>query len=303
MAKFLNKKEQVYDLQLTSYGKYTLSIGSFKPTYYAFYDDNITYDKDYARTSGSVAGLSGTAEPQKEIHKRIKQDTQYLESLILFEDIEEAKEIISWEDGHFNTDINPVRREPRKDIFRYNSAIGDAYLDGDSNVAPAWKIVTLQGEITSVDLEDAVGSTRVPQINIQANYTKRISNYGINTDPSSFEDVIGATEIFADGNQIELVAEDILVYGEELNTELLLENFDVEVYEFAGDTAQQASGSIEILEPVYVGDTVTINDGFGSTTFEFVTNGATGGMVYQAAPTTTPPRPPNGSKQQSKIQF
>ena len=42
MAKFLNKKEQVYDLKLTSYGHYLLSVGKFKPVYYEFFDDNIS---------------------------------------------------------------------------------------------------------------------------------------------------------------------------------------------------------------------------------------------------------------------
>ena len=46
MAKFLNKKEQVIDFQLTPYGNYLLSTGVFKPAYYAFYDSNILYDKD-----------------------------------------------------------------------------------------------------------------------------------------------------------------------------------------------------------------------------------------------------------------
>ena len=44
MAKFLNKKERVYDLKLTSYGEYLMSVGRYKPHYYAFFDDNITYD-------------------------------------------------------------------------------------------------------------------------------------------------------------------------------------------------------------------------------------------------------------------
>ncbi len=44
MAKFLDKKEQVYDLRLSSYGRYLLSIGSFKPVHYAFFDDNILHN-------------------------------------------------------------------------------------------------------------------------------------------------------------------------------------------------------------------------------------------------------------------
>ena len=42
--KFLNKKEQVFDIQLTPYGKAQVGLlGTLKPTYYAFFDDNVIY--------------------------------------------------------------------------------------------------------------------------------------------------------------------------------------------------------------------------------------------------------------------
>jgi len=44
MAKFLNKKEQVIDFQLTPYGVQRLSVGKLSPEYYAFFDDGILYD-------------------------------------------------------------------------------------------------------------------------------------------------------------------------------------------------------------------------------------------------------------------
>ena len=279
MAKFLNKKEQVYDLQLTSYGRYTLSVGSFKPTYYAFLDDNIIYDKDYARTSGSGNGLNGTAEPQNEIMGRIR-DTQHLESQVLFEDVEFMSEIISYEDGNFNTNINPVKRIPRKDVFRYNNIIGDAYLTGRQNVAPAWKLVTLQGDIVSADLEDATGSTRVPQLNIDAYYTQKII-YGDslptlgNTNPSSFGDLVSITSVFSDGNRIAVESTDLMVYGEELNTELLTENFDVEIFEVTGDKAANASGSITVgRNCCQEQDIVILNDGTHKVRYEFSTTGS-----------------------------
>ena len=37
---FLDKKEEVLDIKLTQFGKYKLSIGEFKPVYYAFFDDD-----------------------------------------------------------------------------------------------------------------------------------------------------------------------------------------------------------------------------------------------------------------------
>ena len=75
--KFLNKKEQVFDIQLTLYGKHKLSAGELKPTYYAFFDDNVLYDAEYA----------GVSETQNETHGRVKQDTQYLESQTIFRQV------------------------------------------------------------------------------------------------------------------------------------------------------------------------------------------------------------------------
>ena len=41
---FFNSKEDVLEIKLTQYGKFIYSKGKFKPTYYAFMDDDILYD-------------------------------------------------------------------------------------------------------------------------------------------------------------------------------------------------------------------------------------------------------------------
>ena len=43
---FLNKKEQVIDIRLTSFGKKQLSKVGFRPEYYAFFDDGVIYHKE-----------------------------------------------------------------------------------------------------------------------------------------------------------------------------------------------------------------------------------------------------------------
>ena len=54
MAGFINKKEEVIDISLTQHGKYLISKGKFKPSFYAFYDDDVLYDAAHAKiTSGS----------------------------------------------------------------------------------------------------------------------------------------------------------------------------------------------------------------------------------------------------------
>ena len=139
MAKFLNKKEQVYELKLTSYGRYLLSMGKFNPAYYGFYDDNVIYDGEYA----------GLTETQSDIRKRIKEDTEYLEGLILFNELENASYFtLEGATDSQDADITWAMQLPRASTFRYDKMIGDAYLDADSNnIAPAWKAVLLSGEI------------------------------------------------------------------------------------------------------------------------------------------------------------
>tara|TARA_Y100000114_G_scaffold49554_1_gene45231 strand:- start:9494 stop:10540 length:1047 start_codon:yes stop_codon:yes gene_type:complete len=231
MAKFLDKKERVMDIKLTSYGKHLLSTGKFKPVYYAFYDDNVIYDGDYINNNESQNGA----------HTRIKEETPYIESLVLFEDIDNKMQKIPTVDetglGIISIDTVPLESEkPRIDNFRYDNAIGDALLNGEQpNLVPSWKLISLQSYITSsarLQTETSVVPIPIPQINISASYKKQIVD---STDISIIPDSITETEIqtsvFADNKIIQLVMDDPIIYLEEVNTELLNENFEIEVFE------------------------------------------------------------------------
>ena len=39
---FFNKKEEILEIKLTSFGKHLLSCGKFKPAYYKFFDNDST---------------------------------------------------------------------------------------------------------------------------------------------------------------------------------------------------------------------------------------------------------------------
>jgi len=236
MAKFLNKKEQVIDIQLTPYGRHQLSMGEFKPEYYAFFDNNIIYDGKYA----------GITETQNEIGQRIKRDTQYLESMVLFEDLGELlhktnEEMVSTEaENYFQVDVSPIQITPKKDAYRYTSIIGDAHLDGEQQSAPAWKIVLLNGTRVSSFEQDDKNDIKIPQVNIRLDYQKRIADATTKYDDlkeQDFRKVIAQTDVFSDGKVIEFVSDDLMVYIEELNTDMLTENFEIEVFEIAKDAA------------------------------------------------------------------
>ena len=87
MAKFINKKEEVIQIDLTAYGKHKFSRGEFAPTYYSFLDDDILYDSIYSsppdRNGDGDAGSKGLYEEQNNVVARIKE-TQRLENIVHF---------------------------------------------------------------------------------------------------------------------------------------------------------------------------------------------------------------------------
>ena len=70
---FFDKKQDVIDLQLTDYGKQLLSRGLFKPSYYAFSDDEVIYDARW------ISGSSGDSQ-QSDIETRIQEETPRLKT-------------------------------------------------------------------------------------------------------------------------------------------------------------------------------------------------------------------------------
>ena len=251
MAKFLNKKEQVFDIKLTSYGHYLLSVGAFKPVYYSFYDNNILYDPTYTQeASGSLPGpLSQSIDPRNSIQNRIKEDTPYIEGLVLFQEVEDLLTEITDTPTTFNTDLTPTQVSPRIDGFIYDTPIGDAYFSAKNNqFAPAWKVVSLAGEIQSCQLEESGTQSRIPQINIDSRYILKSVERQYNFDPDFPQDFPFQTRLYADEKVIFLEQNDVMLYVEEQNTEILTENFDIEVFQSeAISTDIHASGSITFL--------------------------------------------------------
>ena len=220
--KFLNKKEQVFDIQLTPYGKHKLSAGDLTPMYYAFFDDNVIYDLEYA----------GGAEKQNNTHRRIKQETQYLESQTLFQQVMSgtvAKGGI----------LEETIYEQEQNLLTSQGFIGDAkLLSEETDVAPAWKFITMQNNILSSVPEDIKNNFKIPQINITASYILQSRDpRDLSLREENVRQINSRTATFSDGRLIELEMNDPLIYLEELNTELLTDNFDIEVFQVTRDTS------------------------------------------------------------------
>ncbi len=291
MAKFLDKKEQVIDFQLTPLGRRKLATGKLKPTFYSFYDDGVVYDSKYADFD----------EEQNSIHPRIKNNTSYTEGILSFEEIEASTPpgnylevaIMDTEILPQDYDISPDKNILQTNKFLFDSAIGDAMFEGENTqAAPSWKVVTCQGEIlsasvrdtrrydfTHAELDNEAREFNIPQLEVSLYYTKLIDKPRNPIELTNIPDTIGETPRFIDGNVIRLIRDDLVVYADEINTQLLTENFDIEVFEIIDEAVNigKATATIQISEnatpDTLVGKTITINDGVNQATFEFVVDG------------------------------
>jgi hypothetical protein len=187
----------------------------------------------------------------------------------------------------FDLDVSPQRYVPKPEKLSFESAIGDARFEGDNTQAsPAWKIVTCQGEMSNIQQKDTTNYNytaasfdeemmewNIPQIDVDAHYTLLVSKPTGLLGEERVSDFVSETSPFVDGNTIKLVRDDVVVYAEEFNTELLTENFEIQVFEMDNPTELErlAEGSI-LTSMLTVGDTITIRDGKETVVFKIINN-------------------------------
>ena len=174
---FLNKKEQVLQIELTPYGRYLYSIGRFKPTFYEFYDDDIIYDKRYAEVApdskAEVKNLYGP-EPQNEIVPRIKSavvtDVQHN-----FKNLENKNVLQTHDTSEFcapNIENIPTVLSAEQ-IFsekEYSMGLPLGTSGHDNQNSPAWEVELLKGELVDFrKTTNIMNQIKIPQLEIDVN--------------------------------------------------------------------------------------------------------------------------------------
>lgn len=215
---FSNKKEEVFDVQLTSEGRRLLSLGRFKPKYYAFYDDDVLYDIGYADGE----------ETQNLIQDRILDETQYPKTNARFKEAVEKGQV------NFKSSKQNFQNI-KKDIYLNESPYLTPLGSYNSQVqqAPYFDLEILSNNInglftSSAQVVDNAAMT-IPQLNITCSY-----RYFYSTS----EDTV-------------YVAEDPLFFIlKEENTQFtnFTEDFEIEVYEMTGSTTSLSQPKLFILE-------------------------------------------------------
>jgi len=268
---FFDKKEEVLDIQLTQYGKHLLSLGKFKPTQYAFFDNDIIYDFAYA--SGS--------EQQNKAEERIKEvprtKTQYVFSGIETE-VKKINQRVRHGSIYGDTDLKtpgvqlgqiatadlapPGSDSPQPGPEKNYSLMlpmGNSSLS--SRYAPAWDMKFLHNS-ASVFTDFITGShfklVKIPQGEVQVTYKTyitKVDEFGTpspnylpgDPDPGGVEIGDGISEIaflrkYGDDTTIQVEEDYIFLDILEENVEFKKENFDIEVFlvdEHANETQLQ----------------------------------------------------------------
>lgn len=242
---FFDRKEEVIQIELTQYGKYLLSKGKFKPTYYEFFDDDIVYDSEYA----------GFGELQADIQTRIKE-TSRVKPQYVFSGIE----------TQIDRNVELVRSGKEKNIFTEHflqtpekhyaltGPLGTSDVANDKN--PSWNVRFRKGFIdTTVRYSTGQHATlTIPQIKCRPIvYETSPVKLTKNQETSLQEDINDlnfASKRFEDGSFIQIKDDYILIDVQEENTPLRNDNFDIEVYLI--DTDKRDNGTnTENLIPLY----------------------------------------------------
>ena len=254
---FFNKQEQVIDLRLTSYGKYLLSRGKFKPVYYAFFDDGILYDPLYGYGPQS----------QKEIQKRIEIDTPQLGGQYNFRGVEsEVKKVNKlirsqdeWEKSVFeDRTLKPPETMTDKQ-YALQNILGTSDLN--SNYAPGWNVNFLRGEISSsTTITSWTKQQTGSAINIPQVFTQDVTYNTVIKKATVGEVVTGSDSDLYGNEYIDIYVDDdsegILLDISECNVQFENENFEIGVYQVEDEVICKGKGGTrEVMVPLYFAKT------------------------------------------------
>lgn len=252
MTEFFDKKEDVMDIQLTQYGKHLLSMGKFKPVYYAFYDQDIIYDGRYGPG----------AESQNEAQYRIKNLTSFTKAQYVFRGVESHVNTLNKDLVDSNLGIEDPKQQNIQDkLDGLSMPLGTC--DFNSIKSPAWDVTFLKSPLSS-SLSAYSGSSdqilQIPQLethhvliteSFQGASPEEELDEPINLSQGTPELTLDSrSESFFDNSYYELKQEYVFLDVLEKNGIKSEENFDIEVF-LVEDYVDKFGNKKENLKQLY----------------------------------------------------
>lgn len=226
---FFDKQQEVMDIQLTQYGKYLYSIGSFKPEFYDFFDDDILYDSLCA----------GFTEHQNDTKDRILKNTPKLKTQHLTTSVEErfdmeSEKIENEERQIFQPIIKNIAQKAQEKILLYPL--------NNKNVetiqAPRFDLRNLGKQFEKITFSELTGSgvqNNRPTIHINPEFSLKEEKGETTTTrmytAEEFVDLASDEIVFRDNSKIKLLRDKIVIDLQQLNADAAFKNFKLEVFE------------------------------------------------------------------------
>jgi len=238
---YFNKKEEVIDIELTSYGKRLLSQGKFRPAFYSFFDDDIIYDYQWA----------GSAESQNVVQSRITSSA-YLKPQVGYTGLDAEVRKVVFENRSLDPNAPPYAFVLLPDIqqnnFVYTQPLGDSSLS--SEYAPSWSILVGNSKLSSSgpNLTGSYQNLPIPQLNANIDFDLKYVSAQSDNTPAIGSGEYEILREFSDGSKILLKKRDIILQIFEQHTDYQRENFDIEVFEI---TSSVDSGICHYPESQY----------------------------------------------------
>jgi len=231
---FYNQKEDVIDIELTSYGKRLLSEGKLSPTFYSFFDDDIIYD----------IASGGATEKQNDSHPRITGSLR-IRNQVNYSGIETTikqvlREVRTSNPALKETDFVAIQNSEEREY-----ALGDPLgtSSPSTTYGPGWQATALKGNFNAISTyltgtqvpgnADTWVSRQIPQLVVNINCALETVD---NIDDWGFESSrdVEIVQVFSDNSALVFKREELILDLYEINGVFSRENFDIEVFELPG---------------------------------------------------------------------
>ena len=257
---YFDDKQEILKIELTTYGRYLISRGKFKPAYYAFFDDDVIYDGEYAAIQ----------ETQNSIQTRILNETPSLKPQTTFSSLENNVKLNTL----LSTEIGKLKQEESQISSDKNYALclplGNSSINSD--YAPAWSLRMIEGKINAEQVTQYIDNLsgnldilqpflKYPQINLQDNVydiKKNVNDYRLQQNYNTISTVITGSDQYI----YSMKDSTLIIDLKESNVDDLKNNFDIELFVEEQETIPNTDQTRTILKQLnFKKDNIAILNG------------------------------------------
>lgn len=255
---FKDKKEEVIEVRLTSYGKHLLSKGELKPSFYAFYDDDIIYDLKYA----------GCEEEQNDAEDRILSDTPVTRLQTNFTGLE--TQIEEQIEQKRSGELGPSEsiQATRERNYSLSAPLGKSSISSDLN--PSWE-VTIYGQQIEQSLRHKESQNhqtlKIPQMNLgNLEFLTYVADdvHGVigQSTPSGHEEESEFFQVeYPNGNVVFIEHAELVIEIDEAHTDAEYHNYDIEVFMVNDDEdGEEVLNPLSFIKGAYEDNHNVVND-------------------------------------------